>query len=284
MAKKIYTDEIIAQKLKELYPSGIVKGLSKDHKSFYNAIQLTAKEKGMSNKEYIKSLGFLTKKPEPVKDIPNSTQRKCNRCSNFLADDYDGKTCPVCKEKRRQKGIADRKNREANNKCKKCGKPLPKDSEFLWCDYCRELGKVNVNKRRDELLANHCCEDCGIPLPEYYSSRKCPRCKERSYASRSNNESKPRPVIYTDDYITELLMNYYENNQVNDLQNNYPNLYHAIYRKATDKGISVAEYVESLGFKTKRKIEICSTEGCGKKHYAKGYCQSCYKKYRSIIN
>jgi len=190
-----FNDQSIAEKLLELYPNRKTKGLSKDNKVFYNSIQRHAKSKNMTNKEYLVFLGFNT--------VNKTSNQKCNRCGNYLPENYDRKTCPDCRKSRSEKAKKSRETRLKTHSCTKCGAKLPDDTEHKYCESCREQGKKIVQKRRSKLISQGRCEDCGIMLPNDYTNRKCKKC-----ISRYNIEP-----LYTEEIEAEIINVYNDDNR-----------------------------------------------------------------------
>ena len=251
MAKTTYTKVIIIEKLQELYPNKVVKGLSKDHKALYNVIQLKAKKSNVTNKEYIHSLGFLTK-PPVVQNLNKPIGIKCNRCSKILPEGYKGKSCPSCVEQRRQQGIENRNIREKNHQCTKCGVDLQDGYEYKTCSDCRETSTEAVSKLRSDRIANHDCEHCGIKLDEGYKLRFCPVCNSKRldrYHGKNPLKGREHTIKYTKQYITKLLVEHYgEQKNVTGIQQVHYNLYFSIYRNAKKENMTFNEYLKDTGY------------------------------------
>jgi hypothetical protein len=210
---------------------------------------------------------------------------KCNRCGNFLPDNYSKKSCPECIESRAKEGRLVREQRRKANLCTRCGSPLNEGEEHLKCEACRNYINDNVQKLRKDRAKKNLCIACGTPLPKGSSHAMCEACNQKSNMyNKSNETGEPYDqLVYTNEVITEKLLEVYPNKKVLSLQKEQSTLYHAIYRRAKSEDLSVKLFVEKLGFNyiTSKidNVKTCSIEGCNNKHYAKGFCYKHYNKF-----
>lgn len=240
----------IEKRLLQLYPDKVVNNITIDDKSLYAKIRYYAKKESLSPSEFITSLGFMFKS-----ENGKSTERKCNRCSKLLPDDYHLKTCVECSNKNKSANKQRRIQLKSEHKCISCRVDLPADYEFVQCQNCLDAMNKRITTLRQERVENHMCEDCGVDLDTNYHNRKCPDCKAKYNAYCLKNSSEPTSkVIYTAEYISGLLYDAYKNDPISNLQRDHYNLYHAIYRNAQTLNLSVPEYVESLGFKFEKNL------------------------------
>lgn len=91
-------DEFIKKKLLNLYPSKLVVSLHQSQPSLYNQVISCAKEKGLSTKDYLDSLGFEWRRkqynPKSFEDIKIQNEELIKEINDLLLERFPNKKIP----------------------------------------------------------------------------------------------------------------------------------------------------------------------------------------------